>query len=501
MSFVADFIVVGAGSAGCAVAAALSAREAGSVLVVEAGGADRSPLIKTPFGLTWLMGSKRDWSFRSAPQSGLGGRRISIPRGRMVGGSGSINSMVWFRGRQDDFDRWAVPGWSWSNVAPHFETVEAALTPGPQIAPHPLTQQVYRMTGANTDSVPTPERESAGALHFNMRGGRRWSAADGLLRPAMKTGRVRLETTCEVNRLIFKGDQAIGIELIDGSQLTAAKGVILSAGAIGSPSILLRSGYGPAEDLRKLGLPLRQDTPGVGGNLQDHPGVGLHFRGGGYGLAPAQALTWALAPFQYALMRTGPFGSPTVEGGAFFDSTGTGKTPDVQSHVIPFMLGWTGSRVTWGAGFFADVCVCRPLSRGRLRLTSSDPRAAPDIDLGLLTNPQDLDTLTAGAERLRAMIERADLPGTEAFPGPNVSGTALRDHIRAHCGTAYHPAGTVRMGADADAPLTPQLAVRGVTGLWTADASVMPALTSANTNAPSMMIGTYAGHLIADASA
>lgn len=492
-----DFIVIGAGSAGCVLAAMLAEREAGSVLVIEAGGGDGSPLVKMPFGLTRLMGSARDWSFKSAPQKALGGRQIAIPRGKLVGGSGSINSMVWFRGRQDDFDGWGVEGWHWSDVAAHFEAVEARLTPGPQLAPHPLTQQLYRMTGANTDAPPTPERESAGAFMFNMENGRRRSAADAYLHPAIARRSVTLLTGKSVDRIGFKNGQAREVHFADGASIRATKGVILSAGAIGSPSILLRSGIGPKDDLEALGIDVVQDAPDVGQNLQDHPGVGLHFIGPGYGLAWDQALVWALAPFNYLYRRRGPFGSPTVEGGAFFDSTGQGGTPDVQSHFIPFMLGWTGSRLTYGRGYFADVCVCRPRSRGALRLTSTDPNAAPEIDLGLLNDPADLDTLEAGLDRLREMLTRAELPGVEAFPGPQVTGEALRNHIRARLGTAYHPAGTLAMGG----PVTNRLAVKGVDGLWVADASVMPALTSANTNAPCMMIGHRAAHLISEDAA
>ncbi len=493
----ADFIIVGAGSSGCVIAGVLAEREAGRIVVIEAGGGDGSPLVKVPFGLSWLMGSHRDWAFQSAPQAALGGRRIAIPRGKLVGGSGSINSMVWFRGRADDFDGWRLPGWGGTDVAPHFESVEARLRPGPQLAPQPLTRQLYRMTGANTDAPPTPERESAGALRFNMQNGRRWSAADAYLTPAMATGRVTVLTGKLVDRIGFEGDTAREVVFADGSTLRAAKGIILSAGAIGSPAILLRSGIGPASELRVTGIDARVDAPEVGQNLADHPGIGLHFTGAGHGLAWDTALSWALSPLTYLYRRRGPLGSPTVEGGAFFDSAGQGGAPDVQSHVIPFMLGWNGSRLTYGRGYFADVCVCRPHSRGALRLASSNPSAAPEIDLGLLTDPRDLDTLEAGVLRLREMLTRADLGGTEAFPGRSVTGDSLRDHIRTRCGTAYHPAGTVRMGG----PISERLAVQGTRGLWVADASVMPALTSANTNAPCMMIGHRAGCFISEDAA
>lgn len=496
----ADFIVVGAGSAGCVLAAELARRQAGSVLLLEAGPSDAHPLVKMPFGLVWLMGGGRDWRFQSTPQQGLNGRRIAIPRGRMLGGSGSINSMVWFRGRRDDFDSWAQPGWGWADVEPAFEAVEARLTPMPLADPHPLTKGLGQVF---PNTTPDPERESAGVFRYNLHDGRRWSAADGFLRPALATGGVTLRTGVQVSHLGFDGDRATRVVLTDGSELRASKGVVLAAGAIASPAILLRSGIGPAEDLRGLNIPLRVDAQGVGDNLHDHPSVGLHFAGpgSGYGLTFSQAPAWALAPLTYLLGRRGRLASPTVEGGMFFNAAGTHPDPDVQCHFIPFMLGWQGRRFTHGAGYFADVCLCRPLSRGRLRLTSADPLAAPDIDLGLLSDPRDVDLLAAGLRRLRDLLEQADFGprrAPEAFPGAAVaSDEDLRNHVRARCGTAYHPVGTVALGG----PLTARLRVKGTQNLWVADASVMPAVTSANTNAPSMMIGWKGAEFIAEDAA
>lgn len=497
-----DFIVVGAGSAGCIAAAELARREAGSVLLLEAGPKDNSPLVKMPFGLVWVMGKPhRDWCYKSTPQTHLGGRQLNVTRGRMVGGSGSINSMVWFRGRKDDFDNWQLPGWSWADVVPAFEAIEARLTPSRMQGAHPVTEALHSMFSENGTTPPSPEHESAGVFAFNMVDGRRRSAADGFIKP-MPAG-LTLVTGQEVDRVLFKGKSARGIRLVDGTELRANKGVILSAGSIGSPSILLRSGVGPRSDLEPLGIDVRHNSEQVGANLHDHPAAGLHFAGpgSGYGLTLAQMPGWALAPFRYLMTRQGRLASPTVEGGGFFNARGLDETPDVQSHFIPFMLGWEGKRYVYGSGYFADVCVCRPKSRGALRLTGRDPQVAPEIDLGLFNDSSDLDTLVAGLKRLRALMEQVDFGGrraSETFPGPTVqSDEALRDHIRDHGATAYHPVGTLRMGED-DAPVTPRLSVRGVQGLWVADASVMPAVTSANTNAPSMMIGHRAGEFIAE---
>lgn len=455
-----------------------------------------------PFGLIWLLGGRRDWTFKTTPQEAAGGRQIGVPRGKMVGGSGSINSMVWFRGRAADFDDWAVPGWGWSEVLPAFEAVEARLKPSRMQGAHPLAEGLSAIFGANDTAIPTPEYESAGVLAHNLVGGRRNSAATAFLRSRPE---VELITGTETDRVLWEGDCAAGVMLTDGTELRAAKGVILSAGSLASPAILMRSGLGAKHELNALGIDARQDTPQIGANLHDHPGVGLHYEGpgSGYGLEPRQWPSWALAPFAYALGRTGRFASPTVEGGAFFNARGDGGEPDVQTHFIPFFLDWKGRKYPITAGYFADVCLCRPKSRGTLRLSSKDGRAAPAIDLGLFREESDLDTMVAGVERLRTLLDTADF-GThrapEAHPGPAVTGDTLKDHIRASAGTAYHPVGTLRMG-EGDAPVTPRLAVRGTENLWVADASVMPAVTSANTNAPCMMIGYRGAEIITEDAA
>ena len=479
-------------------AAGLAKARAGRVAVIEAGPSDAHPLVKMPFGLVWLMGShRRDWRYLSAPLAGANGRQIAIPRGRMLGGSGSINSMVWFRGRADDFDGWGLADWTWDKVAPEFDEIEAVMAPAPLSSPHPLTRALARLFGSNDQTPPTPERTSAGVCHFNIKNGARWSAADGFLRPARRLG-ITVFTGSQVVRLIVEDGHATGVHLADGRQLSAIKGIVLSAGSIGSPELLLRSGIGPAADLHAAGIPVVLDAPEVGANLHDHPGVGLHFEGAdtGYGLTPGQAWTWISAPFQFLLRRQGVFASPTVEGSAFFNAANDGGAPDVQSHFIPFFLNWRGNRFGFGSGYFADVCLCRPRSRGRLRLTG----AGLQIDLGILTDARDVATMVAGVKRLRAILAAAPFPGRpaqEVFPGTAVQSDAeIEAHIRANAATAYHPVGTLRMG-ESPAPVTPKLALRGVKNLWVADASVMPRVTSANTNAPTIMIGHRAAKFIA----
>ncbi|WP_147127246.1 GMC family oxidoreductase [Shimia ponticola] len=485
-----DVLVIGGGSAGCVAAAELSRRGVGRVLVLEAGPSEKHPLVSMPFGLTWLMGGKRDWRFRSAD---MDGRTIAVPRGRMLGGSGSINSMVWFRGRASDFDGWQVTGWSWTDVEPAFEAVEAKLKPTLYEDGHPLVAGLEPMLPSNS-AQPTPDVESAGPFSHNMIDGRRNSAATAFLRPS----RAEVRTGTEVDRLLWNGDRAMGCVLTDGTEIRASKGVILSAGSLASPAILMRSGVGPADDLRRLGIDVRLDAPEVGANLHDHPGIGLHFEGAGtgYGLEPAQWLAWVKSALGYPFGK-GRFTSPTVEGGAFFNARGDGAEPDVQSHFIPFHLDHRGQKYALKSGYFADVCLCRPKSRGVFRLTSKDPTAPPHIDLGLFRDESDLDTMVAGVTRLRSLLEKADFGdrrGTEVHPGPAVAGDDLRAFIKGNAGTAYHPVGTLRLGG----PVTARCRVEGVQGLWVADASVMPQVTSANTNAPSMMIGWKAAEMIAE---
>ena len=249
-----DFVIIGAGSAGSAVAGGLAAADIGTVCVLEAGPTDAVPQVKIPFGLLYTMGSGRDWRFASTAQAHAGGRQIKVNRGRMLGGSSSINSMVWFRGRLDDFDNWDLPGWDGAEVARAFEAVEAEISPARLPDPHAISEAFGRSLGSNGLAPPTPERESAGVFHTNMRNGRRWSAADAFLRPAQRTDRCEVLTGANVDRIGFRDGRAVEVVLVDGRVISARRGIVLSAGSIGSPSILMRSGIGPAEDLRALGL-------------------------------------------------------------------------------------------------------------------------------------------------------------------------------------------------------------------------------------------------------
>lgn len=500
-----DFVIVGAGSAGCAVAKGLCDANIGTVCVLEAGPTDAVPQVKVPFGLLYTMGSGRDWRFKSAAQENAGERNLKVNRGRMLGGSSSINSMVWFRGRQDDFENWNLPGWDKASVNQNFDEVEAEIKPERLPDPHAISEAFGLTLGSNGMAPPTPERESAGVFHTNMRNGRRWSAADAFLRPAQRSGRCEVLSNANVDKISIVDNQARAAILIDGRVIRARRGIILSAGSIGSPAILMRSGVGPAKHLTDIGIDVIHDAANVGSNLHDHPAVGIHHAGpnSGYGLTAHQMPAWMLSPFYWLFARKGRMTSNFVEAGAFFRAAPIGddgdNRPDVQTHFIPYMMGYKGKTITTGSGFFADICLCRPVSRGRLQLTSSSPKDAPKIDLGILSDPADLAVLVAGFKRLRTILATAPFGAfnaPEVYPSETVNTIDEIEHyIRNNCATAYHPVGTLAMGLGSE-PVSPDLKVKHINGLWAADASVMPQITSANTNAPSMMIGHAAAKFI-----
>ncbi|MBM2577075.1 GMC family oxidoreductase N-terminal domain-containing protein [Jannaschia sp. Os4] len=483
MEVTADVVVVGAGAAGAVLAGRLRAlRPDLDVLVLEAGPTDRHPLVAVPFGLVWLMGSRRDWRYRTVPQAGLGGRRVKVPRGKGLGGSASINSMVWFRGRRDDFDHWG-PGWGWSDVEGAFEAVEAALRPARLPDPHPLSEALERVHGGPVD----PERVSSGVLRTNMARGRRHSPVRAFLRGSG----ARVLTGAEVERVEIAEGRARAVLLSDGRRVGARAGVVLAGGAIGSPAILMRSGVGPRAQLARHGIGVAAQAEGVGANLHDHPAVAVHHEGpgSGYGLTWGQMPGWAMAPLALALGR-GRLTSNTVEAGAFL---GEGDRPFAQIHFIPARLGHEAA-IGWGAGYYADVCLMQPRSRGRLTLSGPRASDAPEIDFGLLADARDRADLKRALGLLRGMLDGAPFGrrrAPEVFPG---AGADLDAHLDARVGTAYHPVGTVAL----QGPLDDRLAVRGVDRLWVADASVMPRITSANTNAPSMMIGYRGAGMVAE---
>ena len=400
-----DTIIVGGGSAGCCLAGRLSEDPGKTICLIEAGPPDKDPRIKIPLGLIALIGNPRfDWCYESAPHAHLNGRTVPVPRGKVLGGSGSINSMVYIRGRAADYDAWArlgCSGWNWESVLPYFIKAEsnqrladAALhgRDGPLSvedlrSPDPMLRQF--VAAGQEHGIPEnrdfngASQEGIGAYQATMRKGRRWSAADAYLKPALGRKNLHLVTGAEVESIEFEGKIARRV-ILRGAKSEEFIGVneklILCAGTIGTPALLLRSGIGPVDQLRDLQIPIVHELPGVGENLHDHPAVAVHYEGGhgGRGLSLATLPKLAAAPFQYLLARRGVFASNLVEGGGFARTDPSLAEPDVQFHFIPSKVGHQGTNITWGRGYYSDVCVLKPTSRGCLRLASKNIDDAPD---------------------------------------------------------------------------------------------------------------------------
>ncbi|MEP2028793.1 MAG: FAD-dependent oxidoreductase [Paracoccaceae bacterium] len=520
-----DYIIVGAGTSGCVLANRLSAKGA-SVLLIEAGPPDRDPNIHRPAGLFKLLTGHLTWPLKTVPQAHLNGRALEFAQGRVLGGGGSVNGQVFTRGCPEDYDRWAndlgCTGWSFADVLPYFRRSEQNDTlagpfhgtDGPQgistMSPDPLTRVFIRACQeAGVPFTPDfngPSQTGAGAFQTFTWEGRRCSTATGYLRPALSRQNLSLETGRRVLRVIVEKARAVSVDLGDPVEtVEAAREVILTAGAIGSPRLLMLSGIGPADALLHHGIAPVTDSPGVGENLQDHLDIDLILAvDTGLGLDKYKAkhrMLWA--GLQYLLFGTGPVTSTIVEGGAFWTVDPTSPTADTQLHFEPASGTEPGSPlVESGAGCMMNGYFVRPESRGTVRLPSADPAAQPLIDPNYLAEPKDVEMTIKAVKLMREIGGQpafASVGGSEHFPGVDVRSDAeIADFIRAHGRTAYHPVGTCRMGSDAEAVVTPTLKVRGIDGLRVCDSSVMPRLVSSNTNAASIMIGEKAADLILD---
>ena len=510
-----DFIIAGAGTAGCVLAARLSESGRHRVLLLEAGGEDRSPWIKVPVGYAKLFGNPRyNWMYTTAPEPALNGRVLEQPCGRVIGGTGSINGMLHIRGQREDYDRWrdaGNPGWGWEDVRPWFEKSELAVSPPPQA--HPLADAFIAAAAeagfpAN-DDFNGPRQDGAGYYKLNTRSGFRSSAATAYLRPARGRANLAVVTNATVTRVIIEAGTATGVEYRRGDKTLVARArreVIVSGGTFNSPKILQLSGVGPGAQLQALGLPVICDLPGVGENLQNHFRASMVFR-------CRQPVThndvMASLPkkigmaLEYALFRKGPLAAGTYAGG-FFRSGPQAATPDLQATF------WTYSVARRDAGgvvlhpfpgFTMNAVILRPESVGSVRLASAAPEAPPVIRYNHLAADYDRRTLVAGLRLMRkfaAMPAMAKFAGEELLPGAaSDSDDALVDYARSTGNSVYHPVGTCRIGADAGAVVDARLRVRGVSRLRVADASVMPWVTSGNTNAPTAMIAERAAAWIA----
>ena len=526
-----DYVIVGAGSAGCLLANRLSADAKSRVLVLEAGGSDNWIWFHIPVGYLFAIGNPRsDWCFKTEPEPGLNGRVLNYPRGKAIGGSSSINAMIYMRGQAADYDHWrqlGLSGWGWDDVLPYFKQHENHFlgdsgkfgTDGELLIAQPRVRwdllDAFRAAAAQAGiksitDFNTGDNEGCSAFHVNQKRGRRWSAASAFLKPALKRGNVRLETGCLVEGIMFEGRRAVGVRWRKNGEARSARcrgEVVLAAGAIGSPHIMLLSGVGPAEHLRECGIAVVADRPGVGANLQDHLQLRMIYKVDGISTlneryyAPL-GLTRML--FEYALFRRGPLTMAPSQLGLFTRSDPDQERANLQYHVQPLSLDKFGDPLHRFPAFTASVANVRPTSRGSVRLRSRDAADAPMIKPNYLSTDQDR-RIAATAIRLTRRI--AAQPALKPYhPDEYLPGASIPDNDEAALikaagdvgTTIFHPVGTAKMGLPSDPMMVVDAALRvaGVERLRVADASVMPAITSGNTNAPTMMIAEKGAALI-----
>ncbi len=525
-----DFIVTGAGSAGCAVAARLSETGRYRVLLFEAGGEDRYPWIHVPMGYGRLFSNPRfNWMYQSEPEPELNGRTLYQPRGKVLGGTSSINGMVYMRGNPADYDEWrqrGCTGWDWDSVLPYFKKAEDQErgpddfhgTGGPlrvsdqparyELAEHWIAAAIEAGLPANND-FNTGEQEGAGPFQSTTKGRRRWSTAAAYLRPARNRQNLTVATNALATRVLIESGRATGIEYLKSGERQTARvqgEVIVCGGVYNSPQLLQLSGLGPGALLQSCGIPVVRDMPAVGADLQDHFYVRLAFRC----TKPItlndvanHPLRKMAAGLQYMLFKSGPLATNGICAGGFARSDRRLERPDIQ---LNFSLWSFAERTRKGAfphpfpGFSVSAVHLRPDARGEVRIKSADPQAPPAIRFNFLKTQYDLQALTAGMRLARNIVNQPALAAyvaDELVPGKDVNSDAeFETAIRKNGLSNLHPVGTCRMGGDEAAVLDPRLRVRGIAGLRVADASVMPSVPAGNTNAPSIMIGEKAADMI-----
>jgi choline dehydrogenase len=522
-----DYVIVGAGSAGCVLANRLSAGGKHSVLLLEAGPKDSNIWIHVPLGYGKLFKEKSvNWMYQTEPEPGLHGRQVFQPRGKVLGGSSSINGLLYVRGQHEDYDRWRQRGnvgWGYDDVLPYFKRAENQCRGEDDYhgAGGPLTVSDWRhedplseafVKAAVETGIPFnadfngKTQEGAGFFQTTTRRGRRASSAYSYLRPAMGRSNMHVETSALAQRILFEGRRAKAVEYKQNGHLRTArarKEVLVSSGAYNSPQLLQLSGVGPADLLKTHGINVVLDAAGVGNDLQDHLQVRLVTR-------CTQKITLndvlnhllrrTMAGVRYAFARSGPLTIAAGTSGAFFKTNPRLASPDIQIHFIPFSTDKMGENLHPFSGFTASVCQLRPESRGSLKIRSADPSAPPEIRINYLATETDRTAFIDGIRILRKILAAPALkPYTveEVYPGSKVtSDEDMLDYCRKTGSTVYHPTSTCRMGSDPLAVVDQRLRVRGIEGLRVVDASVMPDLMSGNTNAPTIMIAEKASDMI-----
>jgi choline dehydrogenase len=512
-----DYVIVGAGSAGCVLANRLSEDPDVQILLLEAGPPDSNENIHVPLGYLKLGATEVDWDYHSAPEPECAGRRIPLPRGRVLGGSSSINAMVYIRGNSRDYDDWAVDGWAWADLLPYFLKAEdnergasqwhgvgGPLAVSEQRSGNAITRAFVdagvQAGLARNEDFNGAEQDGVGMYQVTQRGGMRASTAVAYLHPAMERENLTVMTHMHVQRVLFEGTRAVGVaasQLGHAQELRAEREVILCGGSYNSPQLLMLSGIGPAEHLAMREVELLLDRPTVGENLSDHAGNYMVWT-----TPEPESLLLALEPAaleEYEATQTGPFASNLAESGGFARVAPDAPAPDIQFHVSALHVVDEGMSDPEDHGVWVSPCLLTPQSRGSVRLASNDPTAKPIVHNAFYSTPDDMQRMIA-ANRLA--LEICAQPAirqycAEPFTVPaGASDEALRAHIARTTYSVYHPVGTCRMGADADAVVDAELRVNGVEGLRVIDASVMPVVPRGNTNAPTIAVAERAADLI-----